>query len=99
MTSSAADGLPAGLPADVDVRLVKAPHRLPASGRDPAVAAKVSEMLLRIEREGMDAVRAYSRELDDWAEDLLAQRWAQDAMVAMFHIEIVAGRNGCAWAQ
>jgi sulfopropanediol 3-dehydrogenase len=30
------------------------------------VAAKVSEILLRIDREGMDAVRAYSRELDSW---------------------------------
>jgi sulfopropanediol 3-dehydrogenase len=33
---------------------------------DPAVAARVSEMLTRIEREGADAVRAYSRELDGW---------------------------------
>ena len=37
-----------------------------ASGPDPAVAARVSEMLSGIEREGIDAVRAYSRELDDW---------------------------------
>jgi sulfopropanediol 3-dehydrogenase len=37
-----------------------------ASGPDPAVAQRVSEMLLRIERDGIDAVRAYSRELDDW---------------------------------
>jgi sulfopropanediol 3-dehydrogenase len=33
---------------------------------DPEIAARVSEMLLRIEREGADAVRAYSRELDGW---------------------------------
>jgi sulfopropanediol 3-dehydrogenase len=32
--------------------------------RDPAVAATVSEMLSRIEREGMDAVLHYARELD-----------------------------------
>jgi len=58
---------PAGLPTDVTLRFVKAPGLAPASGRDPAVAEKVSEMLLRIEREGMDAVRAYSQELDGWA--------------------------------
>jgi sulfopropanediol 3-dehydrogenase len=57
---------PAGLPADVDVALVKAPRCSPAPARDPQVAARVSEMLLRIEREGMDAVRAFSRELDGW---------------------------------
>jgi sulfopropanediol 3-dehydrogenase len=31
-----------------------------------SVRTTVSEMLLRIEREGADAIRAYSRELDDW---------------------------------
>jgi sulfopropanediol 3-dehydrogenase len=36
------------------------------AGPDPAVVQRVSEMLSRIEREGIDAVRAYSRELDDW---------------------------------
>jgi sulfopropanediol 3-dehydrogenase len=36
------------------------------AGPDPAVARRVSEMLSRIEREGIEAVRAYSRELDDW---------------------------------
>jgi sulfopropanediol 3-dehydrogenase len=36
------------------------------SGPDPAVAERVSEMLLAIDRGGLDAVRAYSRELDDW---------------------------------
>lgn len=33
---------------------------------DPAVAERVSEMLLAIEHRGADAVRAYSRELDGW---------------------------------
>jgi sulfopropanediol 3-dehydrogenase len=37
-----------------------------ASGPDPDVARSVSEMLSRIDRDGIDAVRAYSRELDDW---------------------------------
>ena len=60
---------PAGLPADLPATLVKAPRVAPVAPRDDAVAARVSEMLLRIEREGMDAVRAYSRELDGWAPD------------------------------
>lgn len=36
------------------------------SGPDPAVVERVSEILLRIEREGADALRAYSSELDGW---------------------------------
>ena len=35
-------------------------------GTDPAVAARVSEMLLDIERGGEDALRRYSRGLDGW---------------------------------
>jgi sulfopropanediol 3-dehydrogenase len=62
----AAGIVPAGVPADVPFRLVKAPRHAPASGRDPQVVETVSTMLLRIEREGMDAVRHYSRELDGW---------------------------------
>jgi sulfopropanediol 3-dehydrogenase len=46
--------------------LLKAPTAAARSGPDPAVAARVSEMLLRIERGGADALRAYSRELDGW---------------------------------
>jgi sulfopropanediol 3-dehydrogenase len=46
--------------------LLKSPTAAASSGRDPAVAQRVSEMLMRIEREGLDAVRAYARELDDW---------------------------------
>jgi sulfopropanediol 3-dehydrogenase len=37
-----------------------------ATGPDPAVSERVSEMLARIERGGIDAVRSYSRELDGW---------------------------------
>ncbi len=58
--------LPAGVPADLDLVLVKAPAQVPAAAHDESVAQRVSEMLLRIDREGMDAVRAYSRELDGW---------------------------------
>lgn len=63
---STATRLPAGVPPDLDLRLVKEPRVDPAPRRDEAVASRVSEMLLRIEREGIDAVRAYSRELDGW---------------------------------
>jgi sulfopropanediol 3-dehydrogenase len=45
---------------------LKAPTAAAAAGPDPGVAERVSEMLSRIEREGIDAVRVYSRELDDW---------------------------------
>jgi sulfopropanediol 3-dehydrogenase len=37
-----------------------------APGPDPAVRDRVSEMLRTIEQGGIDAVRRYSRELDDW---------------------------------
>jgi sulfopropanediol 3-dehydrogenase len=39
-------------------------HRL--FEKDPETAKIVSEMLLELERKGMDAVRAYSRKFDDW---------------------------------
>lgn len=46
-------------------RLVKTPAAGPAPAqRDPRVAERVSEMLSRIEKEGMDAVLAYAEELD-----------------------------------
>jgi sulfopropanediol 3-dehydrogenase len=45
---------------------LKSPTTNAAHGPDPAVAERVSEMLLRIERDGADALRAYSRELDGW---------------------------------
>jgi sulfopropanediol 3-dehydrogenase len=33
---------------------------------EPAVAERVSQMLVEIERDGVDAIRRYSRELDGW---------------------------------
>src|SRR6476620_223935 len=36
---------------------------------DPATSKVVSEMLLELERDGMDAVRAYSQRFDDWSPD------------------------------
>ena len=50
-----------------EARSLKQPQREPQRGPAPEVVERVSEMLLRIEREGMDAVRAYSQELDDWS--------------------------------
>ncbi len=73
---------PAGLPADLAVRFVKAPREAPVQSRDAAVSARVSEMLSRIERGGMDAVRAYSRELDNWAPDSFRVSEAEVAAAA-----------------
>ena len=64
--------LPAGLPDGLDMILVKAPRRPPAPHRDEAIAATVSEILLRVERDGMDAVRAYSQKLDGWSPESFA---------------------------
>ncbi|MFD0536902.1 histidinol dehydrogenase [Actinomadura luteofluorescens] len=46
--------------------LIKKPLKIASSAVDPQVRDRVSEMLSTIERDGMDAVRRYSRELDDW---------------------------------
>jgi sulfopropanediol 3-dehydrogenase len=47
-------------------RYLKRPTKEPVKGSPREVRERVSEMLSRIEREGMDAVRTYSRELDGW---------------------------------
>ena len=48
-------------------RLLKSPSTdRPAAQRDPVVADRVSQMLTTIERDGMDAVLRYARELDGW---------------------------------
>ncbi|MEU5832775.1 histidinol dehydrogenase [Streptomyces diacarni] len=51
---------------DGSYRFLKPPPDSPAAQRDPAVAARVSEMLSTIEREGMDAVLRYAKDLDGW---------------------------------
>lgn len=48
------------------MRYLKTPEKERGRPGDPEIAVRVSEMLSRIERSGIDAVRAYSRELDDW---------------------------------
>ena len=50
----------------VNATYLKRPKEEPVKGSPPEVKERVSEMLLRIEGEGMDAVRSYSRELDGW---------------------------------
>src|SRR5262249_53876791 len=42
-------------------------HRL--FEKDPATAKLVSEMLLDLEQHGMDAVRKYSKQFDDWCPE------------------------------
>ena len=44
----------------------QAPGGGAAAGSDPAIAARVSEILLDIERGGEDALRRYARDLDGW---------------------------------
>jgi sulfopropanediol 3-dehydrogenase len=51
-------------------RVLKEPAvEAPPAQRDPAVVARVSEMLRTIESGGMDAVLRYARELDGWQGD------------------------------
>ncbi len=53
-------------------RTLKAPGRqVPPAQQDPAVVARVTEMLTTIEREGLDAVRRYAKELDHFDGDQL----------------------------
>ena len=52
-----------------NVRYLKSPTDTDADRRDPAVAERVSEILGAIDRGGLDAVRRYSREIDDITVD------------------------------
>ena len=65
MATGAPSSTPKAEPIDEPLYLKSPAIRAPA-GRDPAVAERVSEMLVAIERGGADAVRRYSRELDGW---------------------------------
>ena len=53
---------------DEDLLFLKRPEAKSASD-DPAVAQRVSEMLLELQRDGEDAVRRHSRHLDGWEPD------------------------------
>lgn len=52
-----------------DWNILKYPTAAPSNAADASVQARVTEMLLTIERDGIDAVRRYSRELDGWNPD------------------------------
>ena len=53
-------------------RTLKAPGRqVPPAQQDPAVVARVTEMLATIERDGLDAVLRYAKELDHFDGDQL----------------------------
>src|SRR4051794_4610974 len=60
---------PGPLPLPGEARYLKAGIASGTQLRDPAIVGGVSAMLLAIDGEGMDAVRRYSRELDDWAPE------------------------------
>jgi sulfopropanediol 3-dehydrogenase len=51
---------------DEDLLFLKRPEAGRSTGADPAIAARVSEILLDIEKGGEDALRRYARELDGW---------------------------------
>ncbi|MEV6793562.1 histidinol dehydrogenase [Streptomyces sp. NPDC051320] len=53
---------------DGSYRFLKPPSDAPAAQRDPAVASRVSDMLSTIQRDGMDAVLRYAKELDGWQQ-------------------------------
>jgi len=66
------------------MRIVKqGGHRL--FTQDPDTARIVSEMLSDIEKNGLDAVRAYSRRFDDWAPERfeLSELQIQDAIASL----------------
>jgi sulfopropanediol 3-dehydrogenase len=52
-----------------DLLFLKRPGADRPAGTDPAIAARVSEILLDIERGGEDALRRYSSDLDRWDPD------------------------------
>lgn len=52
-----------------DWTILKHPTAAPANSADAAVQARVTDMLLTIERDGIDAVRRYSQDLDGWNPD------------------------------
>jgi sulfopropanediol 3-dehydrogenase len=49
-----------------EFHFLKEPSSTPSAQRDPEVVRTVSEMLLNIDRHGMDAVKRYAAKLDRW---------------------------------
>src|SRR3954467_13830595 len=68
------------LPLPGEARYLKAGIASGRQLRDPQIVDRVSAMLLDIDRNGMDAVRRYSQELDGWGpETFRASREELDA--------------------
>src|SRR3954451_1060800 len=68
------------LPLPGEARYLKAGIASDRQLRDPEIVDRVSAMLLDIDRNGMDAVRRYSQELDGWGpETFRASRGELDA--------------------
>ena len=69
-------------------------HRL--FERDPETAGIVSEMLLDLEENGMDAVRKYSKEFDDWCPDDFELSEEQiDEAISRLDSHIIADTDFC----
>ena len=69
-------------------------HRL--FEKDPDTARIVSEMLVDLEAHGMDAVRRYSRKLDDWAPaDFELSRKQIDETIARLDPQLIADTDFC----
>ena len=69
-------------------------HRL--FERDPETAGIVSEMLLDLEENGMDAVRKYSKEFDDWCPDDFELSDEQiDEAISRLDSHIIADTDFC----
>ena len=69
-------------------------HRL--FQNDPETARVVSEMLLDLEKNGMDAVRKYSQKYDDWNPDNFELSNKQiDEVIEMLDTEIINDTDFC----
>ena len=53
---------------------IKAPSETPSAQNDPKVAETVSSILLDIERNGMDAVRKYAKQFDNYEGDFVVEK-------------------------
>ena len=69
-------------------------HRL--FEKDPETARIVSEMLLDLERRGMDAVRDYSAKFDDWSPQQFELTTAQiSEIIATLPKQLIADTDFC----
>ncbi|HUW56613.1 MAG TPA: histidinol dehydrogenase [Planctomycetota bacterium] len=65
-------------------------------GGDPETAAAVSEMLSDLEKNGMDAVRRYSKRFDDWSPERFELSEAEiDAAVGKLDRQVIEDTDFC----